>query len=64
MEDKNRANFAEVRHVSSFDDWFAKNGRPTLYNNPQYLMQSNFEQSKKFVCSYGVDSKTGTRICC
>ena len=36
MEAKKKNEYATVKPVSSFDDWFAKNGRPNYLHEPQY----------------------------
>jgi hypothetical protein len=42
LEAKKRNEYATVQPVSSFDEWFAKNGRPQHLHEPQYGYTSFF----------------------
>ena len=60
MEDKKKSEYATVQPVSSFEEWFQKNGRPNHLDQPQYKWASHFVPSKKYVNHHGINDKTGT----
>lgn len=60
LNDKKKAQYAQVTPVSSISDWFARNGKPKKLDKPEYGYVTQFKPSKDRVPHWGIDDKTGT----